>query len=134
MVCTQNLLRLLTLIALLVTPILCAATSCSCTGGQSGTRLVWADASYYNQPCQTSGIAALLPKCELFYFTGKRFTTPSSCGGEEPTCYIEVQRGAGKAYVIDHACSTATSNLGRPGNPACPAPGGLVQTVPGVLQ
>ena len=102
-----------------------AAPPCTCANGVPGTRLVWAAASYYNQPCKASGIAAPLPKCELFYWTGKRFKTPSSCAGEEPTCYIEVQRGASKAYVIDRACSTATSNIGRPGNPACPGTGRL---------
>ena len=56
----------------------------------------------------------------MFYFTGRR--ARSTCN-EVPTCYIEVRRSSGIAYVIDHACSAQTSNIGLPGNPACPLPG-----------
>ena len=100
-----------------------AAPTCTCADAQPGTRLVWNDTSYYYQPCKAYGTAAPLPKCEMFYFTGKRAATSSGCN-EEPTCYIEVQRGASKVYVAERLCSAqGQSNIGRPSNANCPQPG-----------
>ena len=97
----------------------------NCSDSQAGTRLVLTASYYYKQPCKTSGVAAKLPKCELFFFTGKR--NASSCAGETRTCYIAVKRGASIVYVIDRTCSSKASNIARPGNPACPLPGVCVQ-------
>lgn len=92
---------------------------------------MWADTSYYSQPCKAWGVAAPLPKCEMFYFTGKRAATSSGCN-EEPMCYIEVQRGASKVYIAERLCSaTGQSNIGMPSNENCPRPGERVRSAAG---